>query len=70
MRSIVDSRAITSAASAGLRQCDFDVDVTLNQCVIGEQRAHFRGAESVAKQDGIDHGAGLGKSATRHDDLV
>lgn len=41
-----------------LGQRDFDVDIALDQRMIGKQRAHLRGSEGVAKQDGIDHGAG------------
>ena len=45
-------------ARFGLRQRHFDVDIALHERVVGKQRAHLRGAEGVAEQDGIDHGAG------------
>jgi hypothetical protein len=53
-------------AHAGLRlgQCDFRIDVTLDQRTVGEQLPHLLRAERVAEQDGVDDRAGHGEGGS------
>ncbi|MCY1308113.1 hypothetical protein D9M70_580980 [compost metagenome] len=50
----------------GSGESDLDVDIALDQGYIGENPAHPGGAEGIAEQDRVNHGAGRGGGEQGH----